>query len=106
MTDELAALQSWYTSHCDGDWEHQEGIEINTLDNRGWRVVINVADTELEGQAFAEVEENYEHETEWVRCWMEGGKFQGAGGPLKLSRVLRIFLDWAAEHSTHSDRAV
>src|SRR5689334_23222744 len=97
MTDELTALQSWYAAKCDGDWEHQDGIEIHTLDNPGWRVVINVAETELEGKPFVTVEENYDDETEWLRCWLEDGKFQAAGGPMKLGRMLRIFLNWAAE---------
>ena len=31
--------------------------------------MIDVAETELQGQPFATVEENYEHETNWLRCW-------------------------------------
>lgn len=103
MTDELTELQTWFASHCDGDWEHQEGIEIGTLDNPGWRVIINVAETELEGQPFETVEEDYDHESGWLRCWLKDGKFQAAGGPLKLARMLRIFLDWAARHSSSGD---
>jgi hypothetical protein len=98
MSDELAALQSWYGRQCDGDWDHLDGIEINTLDNPGWRVIIDLRDTELDGEAFADVEENYDHDTDWLRCWVADGKFQSAGGPLKLARMLRIFLDWAAAH--------
>lgn len=100
MSSELVELQSWYAAQCDGDWEHQDGIEINTLDNPGWRIVINLDETSLEGITFQPVEENYEHETEWLRCWVAEGKFQAAGGPLKLSRMLRIFLDFAAAHPT------
>jgi hypothetical protein len=28
---------NWYARQCDGDWAHQDGIEINTLDNRNRR---------------------------------------------------------------------
>lgn len=69
----------------------------------GWRVMIDVAETELQGQPFATVEENYEHETNWLCCWVEDGKFQAAGGPLMLSPMPRIFLDRAAQHSSHSE---
>ena len=100
MTSELTELQNWYAAQCDGEWEHQDGIEINTLDNPGWRIVIDLDDTPLEGIAFEPVEENYEHDTEWLRCWIADEKFQAAGGPLRLSRMLRIFLDWAATHQT------
>ena len=103
MTAELTELERWYANHCNGDWEHQEGIEITTLDNPGWRLIINLADTELEGERFETVEEDYDHETAWLRCWVENGKFQAAGGPLELSRMLRIFLDWAARHSSRSN---
>ena len=29
----MGFLQSWYQSQCDGDWEHEFGIRIETLDN-------------------------------------------------------------------------
>jgi hypothetical protein len=45
--DPLNRLQSWYESHCDGDWEHDKRIRIGTLDNPGWRVYINLADNLL-----------------------------------------------------------
>jgi hypothetical protein len=28
-------LQQWYADHADGEWEHQNGITIATLDNPG-----------------------------------------------------------------------
>lgn len=99
MTDELSELQAWFAAQCRGGWEHEDGIEINTLDNPGWRVVIQLDGTPLECASFSDIEENYEHETEWLRCWVADGRFQAAGGPDQLSRILRIFLDWAARQS-------
>ncbi|GHB54781.1 hypothetical protein GCM10010331_48120 [Streptomyces xanthochromogenes] len=32
----LDRLQSWYSAQCNGDWEHEWGIKIDTLDNPGW----------------------------------------------------------------------
>ena len=95
MSNELSELQAWYRTQCDGDWEHQDGIEIGTLDNPGWRVAIDLEGTVLDGESFAVVEENYEHDTAWLRCWVADRKFQAAGGPLTLTRILRIFLQWA-----------
>ena len=40
-------LQAWYVSQCDGDWEHQNGISISTLDNPGWEVPIDLVDVDL-----------------------------------------------------------
>ena len=44
----LSSLQRWYSSQCDGDWEHQLGVEITTLDNPGWLVRIELRHTPLE----------------------------------------------------------
>jgi hypothetical protein len=52
VTDELVALQRWYADQCNGDWEHKDGVEINTPDNPGWRVVIDLRDTALESTPF------------------------------------------------------
>src|SRR5919106_5696409 len=102
---ELGELQAWYRRHCDGDWEHGAGIQIESLDNPGWRVRINLVDTQLDGQPFDVVEERYGQETEWVRCWVAEDQFHGAGGPEQLSRLLRIFLDWARRRSAESPPA-
>jgi hypothetical protein len=47
MSDDLSWLQRWYSAHCDGEWEHGFGVTIETLDNPGWSVKIDVEGTEL-----------------------------------------------------------
>jgi len=92
---EVRELQTWFLSHCDEDWEHGDGITIETLDNPGWTVTINLDGTEVEGNTFRNVEDNYDHDTDWLRCWREHSTFRGVCGPSRLADVLRIFLDWA-----------
>jgi hypothetical protein len=46
----LKALQEWYAAMSDGDWEHELGISIETIDNPGWVVSIDLEGTPLEGQ--------------------------------------------------------
>jgi hypothetical protein len=92
----LAGLEQWYLSQCNGDWEHSFGIEISTLDNPGWRVVIDLRGTELENSPFSEIS-TLKHKTEWMRCWIEDQKFHGAGGPLHLSAILAVFTQWAKD---------
>jgi hypothetical protein len=94
--DELQRLQAWYAAHCDGDWEHQFGVSIDTLDNPGWTASIDLQETELSGKSFDEVKDNFEHETEWMRCWVEDGQFHIACGPTRLREALKLFLDWSA----------
>jgi hypothetical protein len=99
MSSELTELQAWYESQCNGDWEHSHGIEISTLDNPGWRVRIDVAETPLAGREFREVSE-LAPEVRWMRCWVSEGKFHGAGGVPMLGGILRAFLDWARQAPT------
>jgi hypothetical protein len=96
-TDILLRLQYWYVSACNGDWEHQNGVLVESLDNPGWLVTIDLAGTTLESETFQEVSD-LTPKVDWVRCWVEGGKFRGAGGPLMLGRIFDIFLGWAEPH--------
>jgi len=92
----LSRLQKWYAQQCDGDWEHDFGIEISTLDNPGWRVRINVAETALAGKSFEAMKRGLNEDSEdWHRLWVEGEFFEGAGDPSKLEFILQQFLDWA-----------
>ncbi|WP_263597259.1 immunity 53 family protein [Metabacillus idriensis] len=60
-------MQNWYLKQCDGDWEHQFGIRIDTLDNPGWSVKISITDTELLGKTFEKVEIERSSK-DWIYC--------------------------------------
>ncbi len=104
MSGELDEIQRWYLSQCDGDWEHEFGVRIGTLDNPGWTVEINVRATPLEERAFSRIE-NLAPEGDWMMCEVVEGRFRSAGGPLMLGRMLRAFLDWAREAPGESGAA-
>jgi len=88
----LSQLQHWYSSQCDGDWEHQLGIKIETLDNPGWSVTIDVGDTPMQSNVFAPVERK--DEREWISCRVENDQFRGAGGPHMLGAIIEEFMRW------------
>ncbi len=97
--DELSEIQDWYVSMCDGDWEHQFGLKTDTLDNPGWIVKIDIAETDLETKPFTPVEkgvgtEAIEGDQDWYECEKKDKKFIGNGGPFHLKTILRIFLNW------------
>src|ERR1700722_12742042 len=48
-------LQRWYKIHCNGDWEHSYGIQIDTLDNPGWTITIDLQDTDLHIKNFEKI---------------------------------------------------
>jgi hypothetical protein len=93
--DVLNWLEHWYAAQCDGDWEHSFGPIITTIDNPGWSVEINLSRTDCDGRTLARVQNNYEHPSEWWCCWIEGNIFKGAGGPLQLHAILKMFRSWA-----------
>ena len=88
----IQKLQLWYSKQCDGQWEHQYGVSIDTLDNPGWTVVIDLAGTNLQSMLMEPIVEERD-EDEWLQCKIENGKFVGVGGPLKLDAILQVFLD-------------
>ena len=93
----LQELQNWYQSQCDGDWEHGNGVRIGNIDNPGWSVTIDLAETDLADRDYPEMRHNIEHESEWMLCRVADHKFEGMGGPFMLGKILRTFLDWAAQ---------
>src|SRR4051794_7188647 len=87
-------LQHWYASQCDGVWEHEFGVTIETLDNPGWSVKIDLKKSKLSGKNFEPISIS-NTELDWSRCWIENEVFRIACGPRNLDQALRVFMDWA-----------
>ncbi|MDQ4120753.1 MAG: immunity 53 family protein [Acidobacteriota bacterium] len=94
----LDEIQKWYASNCNGDWEHGYGVEIETLDNPGWFVKIDLEETNLHGKSFEKFEKELSDEI-WIHCRVEDNKFLGFGDEYKLEEILKVFLDWAKSQS-------
>ncbi|MBI1927369.1 immunity 53 family protein [Candidatus Poribacteria bacterium] len=91
----LQWLQNWYFQQCDDNWEHNYGIKIDTLDNPGWSVEIDLTDTDLEFEPFERVEVEYS-EQDLIHCRVQDRVFRGAGGPNNLQDILEIFYKWVS----------
>ena len=96
-TDRLTQLQDWYLSRCNGEWEHQFGVQIDTLDNPGWDVKIDLRETHLADRPFKKISIQREDDDNWLICWVQDEKFVGCCGPKNLEELLGVFLDWAKE---------
>ncbi|MDJ0743297.1 MAG: immunity 53 family protein [Xenococcaceae cyanobacterium MO_167.B27] len=96
-------LQNWYESQCDGDWEHTYGIEIKTLDNSGWLILVDLLETELEDYDFQDISVQTS-DNDWISCLINNGKFQGAGGSLNLLEILDIFREWVESKNCDQNR--
>lgn len=89
-------IEKWYVSMCDGEWEHFYGIKIDTLDNPGWIVQIDVLDTELENKPFQSMS-NYIDDNSWLHCQVKEGKFVASGDSTKLKVILEVFRNWVED---------
>ncbi len=89
----LLRLQNWYAEQCDGEWEHNFGFTIKTLDNPGWHLAANVAQPDLETEP--ETILSFDNgEGDWIHCEIKNGKFLGASDSTKLKLMIETFLDY------------
>ncbi len=83
-------LQSWFESQCDEDWEHEYGVRIETLDNPGWCIRIDLAYTDWEGiDLSGSLVERSEHD--WYLVRIENNEFYGVSDPSKLGFLIEQF---------------
>ncbi|MHA3841353.1 immunity 53 family protein [Sphingomonas aestuarii] len=100
--DHLSWLMQWYAAECNSDWEHSYGVEINTLDNPGWTLKIDLRETALEGVPFSKTShgepasdlEGWQRLGSWWVAEVNGTTFEAACGPLDLIQAIRVFRDW------------
>src|SRR5918994_1076194 len=97
VVDLLGWLERWYQEQCDGEWEDDCGLTIETLDNPGWLVSVDLRHVEPEApasRALAVLGEppnagnGNEGGPVWMTCEVKGGKFVGAGDPTQLRAIL------------------
>jgi len=93
MENTLEWLQNWYSSQCNGDWEHEYGIKIETLDNPGWTISIDLANTQCENKSFAPMNLRKDGQN-WIQCTVIDNQFKGAGTASSLIKILDIFRQW------------
>jgi hypothetical protein len=101
MSDDLLLwLQQWYGAHCDGDWEHEYGVRLTSLDNPGWSLWIYLHGTELEQKPFKDFEVE-RTANDWVQCRTKPNEefsgfrtFEAYGGVTNLSEMLQAFRAW------------
>ena len=103
--DSLTWLMQWYLAECNSDWEHSCGVKIDTLDNPGWTLKIDLRETDLQGRSFKRVErgepasdlEEWRALGSWLVADVKGDSFEAACGPLDLLAVIEIFRQWVEQ---------
>ena len=89
----LTWLQAWYATQCNGDWEHGYGVRIETLDNPGWGLRVDLGGTAWAERPLDRVE-THRSEHDWVVVWKDETEFHAATGPLNLGEAVHIFRLW------------
>jgi Immunity protein 53 len=70
------------------------GVTFDTLDNPGWSLRIDLADTPLSDRDYERME-MHRTEDDWVVSWREDQRWCAACGPLTLGEAVAAFLEWA-----------
>ena len=105
--DNLAWLMRWYLAECNGDWEHSFGVKIDTLDNPGWSLKIDLRETDLQGRPFKRVKhgepahdlDDWRSLGSWWVADVKSDSFEASCGPLDLQEVIQLFRNWVENPS-------
>ena len=93
MDSILTRLQNWYKINCNGEWEHNCKFSIETLDNPGWSIILDLHETSLENLEYKRDYQNKENVFDWYIIRMKNKSFNIGCGPDNLEKTLKIFLD-------------
>ena len=99
MSRSLEQLCQWYQSQCNRNWEQQYGIKIESLDNPGWFLEIDLAGTRLERREFRPIKHK-KSSSDWMYCKTENLRFLGYSDPGKLDSMIDVFLKWQQEQAS------
>lgn len=88
-------LQDWYIQECiiNNNYNSDEIINIDTIDNPGWHIRINLKGIKSTRKILDEI--NVDNgDDDWVFIKMNSGVFEGVGDKNKLVYILQFFKAW------------
>ena len=94
-------LVDWYQDQCNGEWENQQGVILQSLKNPGWRLKVDLVGTNLENTPFQPLsigvsDRGKPVERSWMNCKAQDGKFTVACSPDMLDHALETFQLWSS----------
>jgi hypothetical protein len=85
-SDDLVSwLETWLDSHADGEWEHSHGLRIDTLDNPGWLITVDLSE-----EASVKPSAWERSDTDWLRATVNDGTLTVACGVRCLREALEF----------------
>ena len=95
----ITELTTWFKQQCNGVWEHTSGVTIQSTDNPGWWLTIDLRGTPLEHKPFEPVVlgdfTGGDPAPPWLHCRVKDSVFHGAGDVERLDEILGAFLAWS-----------
>jgi hypothetical protein len=94
-------LQNWFFQNCDDKWEKEQRLLIETLDNPGWLLTLQLKNSIYQNVS---LNKNTIDRTEhnWCHCLVRDSIFIDAGGPFNLTEILYYFRNFV-ENKNLSD---
>ena len=99
MESTLSSIQKWYIEQCDGNWEHSYGIKIETVDNPGWFVTIDLLETTTDAIRDIGLIKSEVDDKDWYIIQIKNGQYLASGDPLKLDFLLGKFKELVIENA-------
>ena len=91
MSDVVRLLQEWYFDQCDDDWEHSYGVKLDTLDNPGWILKVDLRETAWEELSFP-LTRQYISDRDWIQFEVSDACYVACGDPFKLIPMIEQFI--------------
>lgn len=98
MENVLSSIQKWYVEQCDGNWEHSYSIKIESLDNPGWYIAIDLMDSSAELAKDTIINSEID-DNNWYNIQIKNGQYIASGDPMKLFFLLEKFKELVIEGS-------
>ena len=92
--DAVSRLCLWYKRQCVDEWHEDRGVAIDTLDNPGWSMKIDLRGTALQEKVFHDVKIE-RSDLDWIVVRRNAALFEAFGGPRNLNEMIESFLSWA-----------
>ena len=101
---EINWLTQWYVSHCNGDWEHEHGLQFRFSDlDLICHIIIDLTGTECEEQEY-DYQPPSKLDNSIMECFVCERKFYIECDPINISLCLQIFREWADQfHNLSND---
>jgi hypothetical protein len=86
----INGIVEWFLNECNGDWEHENQIKIETVSNPGWLVKIDLRNTSMENIKYEK--NSVDKNDDWYFISIKDMQFLASGDMNKLGFILSEFL--------------